>query len=121
MAEEYEGFRQWITYNLPGDACAGVECPEPASYSDRYCEGAPEPEEVLDHSSLDPGGCDSASLELLLRDTVYASEGVVHLVTTPIMSSEPTKIGLSLRSGSTSQETAPKESLERSKTFRVWG
>jgi hypothetical protein len=76
VAEEYEGLRQWIEYNLRCDTCKGVECPSTeGDYKATYCEGTPELATGFDPASVDPGGCDRPAIETLYRNTIYSARG----------------------------------------------
>lgn len=70
IAEEYAGFRDWITYNVECGACEGVVCPlaDPAS---RCRTERPD----FDPDQVDAGGCGSRALELTFNQTVYAQRG----------------------------------------------
>lgn len=72
LAEEYEGFRQWIAYNARCDTCKKTRCG--GAEEATFCRGSPEAKD-FDGKAVDPGGCAPAELETLFQKTVYATRG----------------------------------------------
>lgn len=71
LAEEYQGFLQWISESARcGESeCRGAVC-GPSDAGAPFCEIAPIPAE---RSPAEPAPCDPLSIERSFRDTVYAS------------------------------------------------
>lgn len=72
--QEYEGFRQWITFNVACDACGDATCPDTPN-ADEFCDRGEYPGEDYDPTLLDAGGCDDETIYQLFQDTVYTSRG----------------------------------------------
>ena len=74
ISEEYEGFRQWITFNVACDTCSDAVCSD-TPQADQFCDRGAHPGEDYDPRQLDSGGCDDETLYQLFEDTVYTSRG----------------------------------------------
>src|SRR5690606_4084590 len=68
IAEEYEGFRQWLVESLAcGDGvCARAPCGPPST--DAFCRY----NDPLETEAVTPPPCSDAELELLFRDQVFS-------------------------------------------------
>jgi hypothetical protein len=81
VAEEHDGFLEWIRHEAQCQECADVECSDPQL---ARCEidwgagGAPGdalPEVPSWDELNDPGGCDLGTLDALFRGTIYQNRG----------------------------------------------
>ena len=72
--DEYEGFRQWITFNVDCDVCGDAICPDTPN-ADEFCDRGEYPGDDYDPALLDPGGCDDETIYQLFQDTIYTSRG----------------------------------------------
>lgn len=72
IAEEYEGMREWLEYysGCGLAECAGIQCGD--GKREVFCELTNEPL-AEQGRAVDPGGCSEVALELLFRETIYAS------------------------------------------------
>lgn len=72
IAQEHDGFEEWIRYNIECGTCGGSVCPAEAGTS---CDLEPEPGTDFEPSKIDPGGCSEDALEAVFRETVYSHRG----------------------------------------------